>query len=146
MLYRPVKVPIGDPAFTRYLCASVLGKARGIAYRVSDHAPDEAPALFALTSLVVWSGASDQTAFGDPSVNHAFRAVHDSAHLAHRLDFTAAQEIALARIQANQFADCGDAVAQYVLDDLAGQTLYRVKHGEFPADQRAFHLALNVLR
>lgn len=42
--------------------------------------------------VLVWSGASDKSIFGDPRVNHAFRAWHDYVHITRQLPFTQAGE------------------------------------------------------
>lgn len=119
------------------LCRAVLQQARGLCYQVSDHAPASYADLRAETSLTVWSGASDATVFGDAAVNWAFRAWHDSLHLAHQLDFTLEHELELARRQAS----CIDSVeiAEIVYWDVAGQALYQARFGQFPLDQQAFH-------
>ena len=49
--------------------------------------------------IVVWSGASEHTIFGDPEINYAFRAWHDWCHWRGGRDFSPAGEIAASRMQ-----------------------------------------------
>ena len=102
----------------------------------------------------IWSGASDQTIFGDPAVNHAFRAWHDWHHVNLQAEFTADGERRV--LQAQQadlwrywyFADLTPweyyeyHAARMLLDaEVAGQLAYQATHRDFPVDQRAFALA-----
>src|SRR6266404_5349587 len=59
-------------------------------FQASDYAPSSLESLKeqSLGSLVVWSGASEGTIYGDAKVNHAFRAWHDSLHLKLNATFT----------------------------------------------------------
>ena len=87
--------------------------------------------------LVVWSGASDDTIFGDRHVNWAFRALHDQLHLLTRIGFSPNEEIELARIQANQYEGL---MADLVYIEVAGQAEYFAKTGRFVSDQVSFTL------
>ena len=109
-------------------------------YYVSDTAPDTYQALRANTdTLTVWSGASDNTIFIDPSLNHLFRAWHDSLHIQHNLDFTIQGELLTATIQIEQASRLvGDRFATLIEAETRQQTLYYAEHGVFPEDQGAF--------
>ena len=89
--------------------------------------------------LVVWSGASDLTIYGDARVNHAFRAWHDALHLSLNAPFTLEGETRVAIEQARLIGS--DAWAHVVLAEVVGQAEYLAKHGSFPADQTAFILS-----
>lgn len=102
---------------------------------VKDLAPSDESSLFNQPSLVIWSGASDNTIFGNASVNWAFRALHDALHLKTRLGFTPLEEIELGRIQASQYTGL---MADLVYIETAGQASYYLKTGQFVADQIAF--------
>ena len=97
-------------------------------------------------SLLVWDGASERTIWGDPRINHAFRAWHDLHHIAGQHDFTLAGEIATMHAQCDALrARHGDnefiRYACRVLDcEVAGQAKHFATYGEFPADQIGFTL------
>jgi len=111
-------------------------QADALSYSVSDQAPNTPQDLFGSTGgLVVWAGASDQTIYGDPSVNWAFRAVHDNLHLKHGFDFTVPEEIELGRVQASMFPG---KLGDFIYADIVGQAEFFLKNGHFPVDQKAF--------
>jgi hypothetical protein len=112
--------------------------ARAPSFSVADAAPNCERDLWTMGSMVVWSGASDRTVFGDPAVNWAFRAVHDAMHLATGLGFSPAEEIEMGRRQASTF-DGG--VADIVFLETAGQAEYFLRTGKFVEDQVAWTLA-----
>lgn len=112
----------------------ILRHAAALQYRVSDHAPQTFADLRA-TGLVVWSGASDRTIFGDARVNWAFRALHDALHLKTGIGFTPAEEIYLGRMQASQYSGL---LADLVYIEVAGQAEHYLKTGQFVADQIKF--------
>lgn len=91
--------------------------------------------------IYVWAGASGRTIWSAPAVNVAFRAWHDSTHLATGLDFSPAQEKELARrtvleASARGLSDDGCCV---LFAETAGQIEHFEKHaGAFPENQRAF--------
>jgi hypothetical protein len=107
-------------------------------HMVSDNAPYSFETLSASSpsGLVVWSGASDKTIYGDPSVNWAFRAWHDSLHLKLGADFSLQGERIVALEQCRVIGS--DAWAKIVMGEVVGQVEYLNKYGTFPADQMAF--------
>lgn len=126
-------------------------------YDISDNAPetyDELCAHVASTGrMLVWSGASDRTIFGDNEVNYAFRAWHDHCHLrGSGHDFSWSGEHAVLQEQQS------DIVALYghgakthengyeyaaILDaEVIGQLYHKEIHGRFPCDQIGFVRAL----
>lgn len=72
-------------------------------YDVGPDAPDSLEALNGQIAqrgrLVVYSGASDNTIFGAPEINHDFRAWHDWTHWRHQLPFTPEGEQQVAELQ-----------------------------------------------
>lgn len=97
--------------------------------------------------LLIYSGASDCTVYGDPAVNHAFRAWHDFCHLEGGYDTSFAGEVATCRLQARQLLRrYGDSTRTWawqkiVEAEIIGQARYFERHGHFPSDQAAFALA-----
>ncbi len=107
-------------------------------FTASDIAPSNFQALKSqgVASLIVWSGASDNTIYGDASVNHAMRAWHDSLHLSLNADFTLQGELRVALEQARLVKN--DALAEIIIAEVYGQALFFDKHGEFPVNQVEF--------
>lgn len=116
-----------------------------VPYVVRDIVPDTLAKVFQAYSetgrLVVWAGASDKTVFGCPALNWAFRAWHDSVHMAVMGEFTRQGEtlVALEQIvQARRVLDSPDA-DKTLWQEVIGQLDYLDKWGHFPEDQVAFH-------
>lgn len=118
------------------LNAAILKQVKTLKYSVADTAPSTFEDLIKAPSLIVWSGASDRTIYGDPAVNWAFRAWHDSLHLKLNAPFTLEGEKRVALEQA-RLVD-SDAIARIILAEVVGQAEYFAKQGEFPVDQVAF--------
>ena len=114
-------------------------------FQAVDVAPGTVVELFgpgSVGTLVVWSGASAGTIFGDPAVNHAFRAWHDSLHLLTRIGFGVVEEIELGRRSAEVVARIGgDQLADLVYLEIAGQAAHYGRTGEFVANQVEWTLA-----
>ncbi len=102
-------------------------------YATAAIAPDTYVDLQSRTAadgiLTVWNGASESAIYGSEG-NLAFRAWHDSIHLARSLSFEAADEFG----QASQ----SGALARFVYADTAGQVAYFVRWGRFPENQREY--------
>ncbi len=95
----------------------------------------------------VWSGASDKTIFGDPNINHAFRAWHDKVHVTYNLPFTPEGEHMVMQIQQRQCDIFGkshftrDEITLFyriLACEIDGQLAHYIAEGEFPKDQRVF--------
>lgn len=104
-------------------------------YRVSDTAPATFKDLVSSPGLVVWSGASENTIYGSPLVNYAFRAWHDSLHKLLGAEFTLDGEIRVAREQARVI---GGMYAEIVIAEVEAQAKHLELLGYFPVDQYAF--------
>lgn len=89
-----------------------------------------------LETLVVWSGASDQTIYGDAKVNWAFRAWHDALHLELNAPFTFEGEKLVALEQARLIGS--DQLGNILMAEIVGQTEFYNKYGYFPVDQVKF--------
>lgn len=120
-------------------------------FEVSISAPSTYAALKAHVArtgrLVVYGGASDQTIYGDPAVNHAFRAWHDVCHLLGNHDTSLAGEAATCRQQMHQLLQIyGDTPRtrhwQMIVEaEIIGQAQHFERHGRFPLDQAGFVMA-----
>ena len=90
--------------------------------------------------LIVSGEHCDQSIYGDPTVNIAFRAWHDSIHLYDGLTFSFEDEYWVAFAQCQQIKALG--ASQWDIDllwaDTFGQVCYFDKWGRFPDNQRAF--------
>ncbi len=117
-------------------------------FDISPHAPSTYAELKALVAgtgrLVVYDGASEHTIYGNPAVNHAFRAWHDFCHLAGSYDTTFSGEVAACRLQVRHLLQhYGDSDRTWrwqriVEAEIVGQALHFERHGCFPIDQSAF--------
>lgn len=128
---------------TRDFNRLILSQASKLRYTVKDTAPSTERDLFAPSGLVIWSGASERTIWGDAIVNHAFRAIHDTLHLQTGMGFSIDEEIELGRIQANQYTGL---LADIVYLEVAGQAKYFKTHGVFVPDQVVFTVSNLTLR
>jgi len=100
--------------------------------------------LDAHQSMLIWSGGSEKTIYGDPEVNYAFRAWHRWCHWRGRHDFSFEGEYAAYQTQAGHlvtlYGDCPRTHWWHSIlyAEIIGQHEYRDVHGHFPDDQRAF--------
>jgi hypothetical protein len=107
-------------------------------FQASDYAPSTFEALKEQStgSPVVWSGASDATIYGAASVNHAFRAWHDSLHLKLNAPFNMHGERIVALEQARLIGS--DTYGHLIIAEVIGQAEHYALTGQFPTDQKAF--------
>lgn len=94
--------------------------------------------------VIVWSGASERTIYGDPAVNHAFRAWHDYQHIVQRAEFDDhgerlvyhAQRLDVLALAPNPAvaAQC----CRVLHCEVIGQLDHMARFGRFPTDQRRF--------
>ena len=126
----------------------IAGRLFPGSFDVSDDAPDTYEGLVALFEsgrrLVVYKGGSDNTIFGDPTVNYHFRAWHDWCHWQGRHDFSLAGEYAVYEMQcAHLVTVYGDDETTHrwqriLFADGIGQKLHHEQHGSFPQNQMEF--------
>lgn len=127
-----------------HMCSRVLPKG----FDVSDDAPDTLAKLTAhykaTGRVLVWSGESDNTIYGDKDVNFAFRAWHDAIHIEHQFEFTLSGEAAVCNIQIQQLIKvygASDAVIEFcelIRAEVVGQAELYARTGAYASDQRAF--------
>jgi hypothetical protein len=97
--------------------------------------------------LTVDSRYSEDTIFGCPEHNHAFRAWHDWTHWILRAEFTLDGELAVAHRQCEDLARIYGhglqvrAWCRLIMGEVYGQAHYREVHGHFAASQPAVTLA-----
>lgn len=121
-----------------FLNDSILKQAKNLKYTVKIDAPQNEIELFNSSSLIVWSGSSDNTIYRDKSVNYMFRALHDDLHLKTGLGFSPKHEVELGRIQASK--QSSNFLAELIFCEVAMQAIYFEKTGLFVADQVTFNL------
>lgn len=121
-----------------YLNSYILRQSSSLRYIIADAAPSTESELFSASSMIVWSGASDATIYGDAKVNYAFRAIHDAMHLKTGLGFSPAEEIEMGRIQASKIDS--DIIAKLFYIEIAGQAEHYLKTGSFVQNQIEFTL------
>jgi hypothetical protein len=108
-------------------------------YDVADFAPETFQDLVqhfsATKTLVVWSGASDNTVWGQQG-NWQFRAWHDWVHILVAGQFEKQGEILVMREQQRQVSS---TFMQLVLEiEILGQLKHQSQFGTFPVDQIEF--------
>lgn len=130
------------PALDPELNRAILAMAPS--FTVSDHAPQTMAELVQCERMIVWAGGSDHTIYADPAVNWAFRAWHDTAHLAHieRHTFDLDGEALACELQILQlrrrFENMPERWAQILRAEIIGQAQYLERTGAFPVDQYDF--------
>lgn len=86
----------------------------------------------------VYSGGCDNTVFGSPEANYAFRYMHDVIHAVNRLEFDICGEIQATMLQLECLGRIPPEESRVFLIDVAGQALYHTMVGEFVEDQAGF--------
>lgn len=92
-------------------------------------------------NLIVWSGASFETIFGNERSNILFRAWHDYYHIVNQFSFDLEGESMTAYRQIADLPSDWLFEKQLVLCEVIGQGLYNIKFGEFPKNQRDFTIS-----
>jgi hypothetical protein len=127
---------------------TIAGRLFPGGFDVRDDAPDSYEKIVALFEsgkrYVVFGGGSESTIFGDPHVNHSFRAWHDWCHWQGQFDFSLRGEFGAYKMQcchlSRVYGDDEQTTRwkQILFADIIGQKLYFQRTGEFPIDQMAF--------
>ncbi len=120
-------------------------------YDISEKAPASLDDLnFAIATtrrITVDSRNSDNTIFGCPEHNWAFRAWHDWTHWITQAPFDLDGELAVAHRQCQDLAlvfghgPQTERWQRYIMAEVYGQACYLNRYGEYPTDQVAFDLA-----
>lgn len=120
-------------------------------YAVRDDAgsmtdADMIRAYRATGKLVIWSGASDNTVFGDASINWLFRAWHDFSHIRSGVcnrehgPLGCFEPIAEYAVADWQCVGLSDSLAKIVQLEVSGQARHFATTGKFIVDQVAYTL------
>jgi hypothetical protein len=88
--------------------------------------------------IVIWTGESEGTIFGDPVYNHIFRAWHDLTHVLLNQDFGFAGESVVGTAQVHQLPSDWIFEQQLITAEILGQNQYYRQHKAFLIDQRKF--------
>ncbi len=130
---------------------TIANKVCPMGYDISENAPTDLAALnwhIARTRrIMVDNRNSDNTIFGCPEHNWAFRAWHDWTHWILQAPFDLDGELAVAHRQCQDIVliyGHGPSVQRwqhYIMAEVYGQAIYKARTGKFPADQVAFDLA-----
>jgi hypothetical protein len=117
-------------------------------FTASPKAPSTYEELKALLDngkqIVVFSGGSGKTIYGDKRVNYAFRAWHDYCHWNGKVPLTMDGEVAAFELQCRQLYDTFGFNGQTLRwrnilhAEVVGQAQYYERHKRFPINQRMF--------
>ena len=117
-------------------------------FDVSLNAPDTFEELKAHLDagkrMVVFSGGSDATIYGDPEVNWCFRAWHDWCHWRGNHALSLVGEQAVCNMQVQHLVTLygnGPSVRRWIRiihAEIIGQATFYQEHGHFPVDQYEF--------
>ena len=90
--------------------------------------------------LPVFDGGSELTIYPDNATNYAFRAWHDSLHLAHLYSFSREHEIKVGLIHMQQARRAGLSKRDQdmLIADTIGQIEYYTKYGAYVENQAEF--------
>ena len=90
--------------------------------------------------MPVFDGGCDDTIYPDAATNYAFRAWHDSIHLANGYSFSRADEIKVGLIHMQQARAAGLSKRDQdvLVADTIGQIEYYYKRGRYVKDQARF--------
>lgn len=91
-------------------------------------------------ALPVFDGGCENTIYPDAATNHAFRAWHDSLHLANGYSFSREDEIKVGLIHMQQARRAGlsQRDQDMLVADTIGQIEYYHRHGKFVRNQARF--------
>ena len=123
-------------------------------YDVAENAPSTLAELQAHVKatgrICVWNRASDKTIFACPEQNWAFRAWHNWCHYKYDLEFNEAGKRKACDIQKQHIQEYyGYGLQSQLFCDLLefeimGQLEYKKVFGNFPEDQMALAVALDI--
>lgn len=96
----------------------------------------------------IWTGASDNTIFGEQRINHYFRAWHDYIHLTNNLGYDSVGESIVCDIQTEQLPTNWLFERELLHIEVVGQIHYHALNHKFVEDQRQFTIdyLLNPLK
>ena len=89
-------------------------------------------------TIKIWTGASEGTIFGEPTINHYFRAWHDYIHITEGLGYDFVGESIVCEIQKSQLPNEWIFEKELIQSEIVGQAQYFMTNGDFLKDQRRF--------
>ena len=115
-------------------------------YAPTQDAPNTFPALmqayrYSCVSgdpLPVFNGECEDTIYGSPEANYAFRYMHDVVHVQLGLEFDVADEIAAAKAQRRMLGHLTPEEERVFFIDTIGQSLWHTITGDFLENQEVF--------
>lgn len=90
--------------------------------------------------LTIWTGACNNTIYGDPEINLLARAWHDWTHFNYNLSFEPLDEVQVGILQMKELPQDWLFEKLLVHIDVIGQVMYYQQNGKFPDNQRLFTL------
>lgn len=89
-------------------------------------------------TIKIWTGASEGTIFGKPTINHYFRAWHDYIHITEGLGYDFVGESIVCEIQKSQLPSTWIFEKELIQSEIVGQAQYFMTNGDFLKNQRRF--------
>lgn len=127
------------------ICARLFPCGYDVAERAPTNLEDLTAHIARTGRMLVWSGASDNTIYGDSETNWAFRAWHDWCHWKGQHEFNLVGERACMEMQLEHLRTVyGRSHPDFHLwaaileAEIIAQASIHAESGEFPADQRQF--------
>lgn len=131
-----------DIPFSNRLNDWIIQRASSIKYHPSEYAPSTLEELQAATRgsmpIPILDAFNDDNIFGSAEVNMAFRAWHDSIHLAHNLEMDLLGETQAAFIQASELPSDWWFERYLLMTEITGQVCYYEVHKQFVNEQREY--------
>jgi len=88
--------------------------------------------------IYIWTGASENTIFGDEKINHYFRAWHDYIHLNYNLGYSITEESIVCNIQRDMLPNEWVFEKDLINAEIIGQAHYFYRNNKFVENQRLF--------
>jgi hypothetical protein len=88
--------------------------------------------------IYIWSGASDNTIFGDAETNLKFRAWHDFIHINYNLGYSITEESVVCDIQRDMLPFDWNFEKKLIESEIRGQAHYFYRNNKFVGNQRKF--------
>ncbi len=88
--------------------------------------------------IYIWTGASENTIFGNEKINHYFRAWHDYIHLNYNLGYSITEESIVCNIQRDMLPNEWVFEKELINAEIIGQAHYFYMNNNFVKNQRLF--------
>lgn len=86
----------------------------------------------------IWTGASENTIFGNEKINHYFRAWHDYIHINYNLGYSITEESIVCNIQRDMLPSEWYFEKELINAEIIGQAHYFYRNNKFVENQRLF--------